>query len=55
MQMLQQMAGNNPVIAQALKMAEGGDPRQVVENLAKERGIPMEQLTQLASQFGVTL
>ena len=55
MAILQQMAGNNPMMAQALKMAQGGDPRRIVENLAKERGIPMDQIAQMASQFGMKL
>ena len=55
MAMLQQMAGNNPMMAQALKMAQGGNPQEIVMNLAKERGIDVNQLTQLAGQFGLKL
>lgn len=41
MAMLRQMAGNNPQMAQALKMMQGKDARQLqtmAMNMAKERG-----------------
>ena len=54
--MLQQMAGNNPAMGQAINMIQsGGNPRTIAENLAKERGISPEQLRQMAGQFGIQL
>ena len=55
MQALQGLAANNPAMRQAMSMASGGDPRQVVLNLAKERGIDMAQLQQMAGQLGLQL
>ena len=55
MAMLQQMAGDNPAMAQAVKMAQGGDPREIAMNLAKERGLNIGQLAQVAAQFGLKL
>ena len=55
MQMLQQMAGQNPQAAQAMRLIQGKNPqqlRQIAENLAKERGV---DLNQMAHQMGITL
>ena len=55
MQMLQQMAGQNPQAAQAMRLIQGTNPqqlRQIAENMAKERGV---DLNQIARQMGVTL
>lgn len=55
MQMLQQMAGQNPQAAQAMRLIQGKNPqqlRQIAENMAKERGV---DLNQMARQMGVTL
>lgn len=55
MQMLQQMAGQNPQAAQAMRLIQGKNPqqlRQIAENMAKERGV---DLNQIARQMGVTL
>lgn len=49
MGMLQQMAGSNPQINQAMQMLNGKNGqqlKQMAENLAKERGIPLEQIAQ---------
>lgn len=54
-QILQQAAGRNPYAAQTLQAIQGKGPeqmRQTAENMAKERGISLEQL---AGQFGLTL
>lgn len=54
-QILQQAAGRNPYAAQTLQAIQGKGPaqlRQVAENMAKERGIPLEEL---ARQFGISL
>ena len=55
MQMLQQMAGQNPQAAQAMRLIQGKNPqqlRQIAENMAKERGV---DLNQMAQQMGFTL
>ena len=55
MQMIQQMAGQNPQAAQAMRLIQGKNPqqlRQIAENMAKERGV---DLNQIARQMGVTL
>ena len=55
MQMLQQMAGQNPQAAQAMRLIQGKNLqqlRQIAENMAKERGV---DLNQIAQQKGVTL
>jgi hypothetical protein len=55
MQMLQQMAGQNPQAAQAMRLIQGKNPqqlRQIAENMAKERGV---DLNQIAHQMGITL
>lgn len=53
MQMIQQMAGQNPQMKQAMDMMNGKDQNQVNEmiaNMSKEKGI---NLSQLASQLGM--
>lgn len=47
MGMLQQMAGSNPQINQAMQMLSGKNGqqlKQMAENMAKERGTPLEQI-----------
>ncbi len=54
-QIMQQAAGRNPIAAQTLQAIQGKAPgqlRQIAENMAKEKGIPLDQL---AGQFGLTL
>lgn len=49
MALLQSMAQSNPQMAQALQMMQGKSPadlRKVAENMAKERGIDLEQMAQ---------
>jgi hypothetical protein len=56
--MLQQLAGNNPLIGRALAMGNGksADELQViVRNLAQQRGMNEEQLNQFLSGFGLRL
>ena len=51
--MLQQMATNNPQAAQAMQIIQGKSPeqlRQIAANMAKERGMTIEQVMQ---QLGV--
>ena len=46
---LQQMAGQNPLAAQAMKMIEGKSPQQINQiaaNMARERGVDINALTQ---------
>lgn len=56
MGMLQQKAGNNPVLKNALNMAQQGDMKGVenlVRNVAKEKGVnPDEMLQQVMGQMG---
>lgn len=56
MGMMQQMLGNNPMFAQAMKMVQGRDPNeimQVINNVAQQKGIPPEQIQQMMQQFGI--
>lgn len=49
MALLQSMSGSNPQLAQAMQMMQGKSPqdlRKVAENMAKERGMDLEQLAQ---------
>lgn len=44
---LSQLAGNDPMMAQALKMVQGKTPnqlRQMAENMARERGTSPEEI-----------
>ena len=53
MQLLQKMAGQNPQVAQALKMIQGKNPQQLKtmsENMAKERGV---SINDIARQLGI--
>lgn len=47
MMLMQQMAGRNPQMQQAMSMIRGKSPeqlRQMAENMAKERGLTVEQV-----------
>lgn len=58
MMMLTQMAQQNPIMGRAMQMGKGKDEVQLkntVRNLAKQRGMSDEQLTQLLSSYGLTL
>ena len=51
---LQQMAGQNPLAAQAMKMIEGKSPQQINQiaaNMAMERGVDINALTQQIRQM----
>lgn len=53
MQMIQQMATNNPQAAQAMRIMQGKSPeqlKQIATNMAKERGMTIEQVMQ---QLGI--
>lgn len=55
--MLKRQAGNNPVLNNALNMAEKGDSKgieQLARNLCKENGVnPDDAMRQIKSQFGM--
>lgn len=47
---------NNPMMLQAKQMLNSGqDPKQLINNIAKQKGIDPNQLNQIASQFGIKL
>lgn len=57
MGMMKKQAGNNPVLNNALNMAEKGDSKgieQLARNLCKENGVdPDNAMRQIKSQFGM--
>ena len=58
MQMLTQMAQQNPMMSPAMQMGKGKNEvqlKETVRNLAKQRGMSDEQLQQMLSNFGLTL
>lgn len=58
MEMLTQMAQQNPMMGRAMQMGQGKNEMQLketVRNLAKQRGMSDEQLRQMLSNFGLTL
>lgn len=58
MQMLTQMAQQNPMMSRAMQMGQGKNEAQLketVRNLAKQRGMSDKQLQQMLSNFGLTL
>ena len=58
MQMLTQMAQQNPMMGCAMQMGKGKNEvqlKETVRNLAKQRGMSDEQLQQMLSNFGLTL
>ena len=55
-QQMMNMFGGNPMFKQAQQMMNsGGDPRQIIMNVAQQKGINNEQLQQMAQQFGIKL
>lgn len=53
--LLQHMTGNNPMVGQLMQSMQGKSPdalRQMAMNIAKERGI---DLNQFAQQFGMNI
>lgn len=53
--MLQQLAGQNPQVAQAMRMMQGKSPQQLqqmAQNMANERGI---SLNDVARQLGINI
>lgn len=55
-QNLLSMFGENPMFQQAQKMLQsGGNPQEIIKNVAKQKGIDANQLQEMAKQFGVKL
>lgn len=55
MTLLNQMTGNNPMVGQLMQSMQGKSPdalRQMAMNIAKERGIDLDQFAQ---QFGMKI
>lgn len=55
MTLLNQMTGNNPMVSSLMQSMQGKSPdalRQMAMNIAKERGV---DLNQFAQQFGMKL
>nr|DAU89173.1 MAG TPA: SurA N-terminal domain [Caudoviricetes sp.] len=58
MGLMQQFAGQNPLMSRAMQMGKDKSPEQMqtlVRNLAKQKGMNDEQLNQFLSQFGLRL
>ena len=57
MNMMRQQAGNNPVLKNAIDMAEKGDVdglKNLAHNLGKENGIDVdEKFSEIKNQFGM--
>lgn len=52
---LQQMAGNNPQLAQAMQIINGKSPQQlqtIAQNMAKDRGINLDDFVR---NLGITI
>ena len=57
-QQMMQAYCNDPLMKRAMAMCKNKDEnqlRQTARNIAKSRGIPEEQLQQMAAQFGIQL
>lgn len=53
--MMNQMMGGNPFFQQAIKMAQGKNPAQmkeIITNVAQQKGISLDQLQGFAKMFG---
>ena len=58
MAIMSQMMGGNPFFQQAVKMAEGKSPvqmKEIITNIAQQKGITQEQLSNMAKMFGYNL
>lgn len=58
MGLMEQFAGQNPLMSRAMQMGQGKSPEQIqniVRNLAKQKGMNDEQLNQFLNQFGLKL
>ena len=55
-QQIMSMFGNDPRMQQAQKMLQsGGNPQEIIKNVAQQKGIDLNQLQQIAQQFGIKL
>ena len=55
-QQMMSMLSGNPMFAQAQNMINGGgDPKEIIKNIAKQKGIPLEQVEAMAKQLGIKL
>ena len=55
---MQNMFNGNPVYSRVMEMTKGKNQdeiKQIVKNLAKEKGIDMNQMQQMANMFGINL
>ena len=55
MQFLQQMAGQNPMVPQAMSLIQGKNTeqlQQIAENMARQRGTTIEEI---ARQYGLPM
>lgn len=58
MGMMQNMFGSNPLMQRALQMGQGKSEeelKQIVINMAQNRGMSQEQLASYLNQFGLKL
>lgn len=58
MQFMSNMFGNNSQFNMAMKMAEGKSPEEmqnVINNICKQKGIDINQVKQMAEQFGIKI
>ena len=58
MGLMQNMFGNNPLMQRAMMMGQGKSPQQlqqIVQNLARQRGMNPEQLNQMLANFGLRI
>lgn len=55
-QQMMQMFGDNPMMKQAQQMLNsGGNPQTIISNIAKQKGIDIQQLQQIANMFGLKI
>lgn len=53
-QQILSMLNGNPLFNQAQNMINGGgNPKAIVMNIAKQKGIPEQQLKEMAKQLGI--
>lgn len=58
MQAAQLMFSNNPLFGQAVQMCQGADintKKNIVQNVAREKNMNPQELSQWAYQFGISL
>lgn len=58
MELIQNMAGQNPLMGRALQMGKGksvDELKVIAQNLARQRGMDEKQLGQFLSGFGLRL